>query len=123
MNIREMNMDYLVNTLSPDLESIVSAIEFKLLDETFGGGVYYKFNTDNYKMVDAETKDKNAKIKLETGMSSSNEVREEFGDEPIGDVGNKHLVSLNLASLEMIDEYQMNKAKNLPLKGGENDDD
>lgn len=123
MNIREMNMDYLVNTLSPYLESIVSEIEFKLLDETFGGGVYYKFNTDNYKMVDAETKVKNAKIKLETGMSSINEVREEFGDEPIGDVGNKHLVSLNLASLEMIDEYQMNKAKNLPLKGGENDDD
>src|SRR5699024_3286618 len=39
MNIREMNMDYLVNTLSPYLESIVSEIEFKLLDETFGGGV------------------------------------------------------------------------------------
>src|SRR5699024_6270997 len=48
MNIREMNMDYLVNTLSPYLESIVSEIEFKLLDETFGGGVYYKFNTDDY---------------------------------------------------------------------------
>src|SRR5699024_11193866 len=110
-------------TLSPYLESIFREIEFKLLDVTLGGGVYYKFNTDNYKMVDAETKVKHAKIKLETVMSSINEVREEFGDEPIGDVGNKHLVILNLASLEMIDEYQMNKAKNLPLKGGDNDDD
>src|SRR5699024_11918234 len=115
MNICIMNMHFLVNIISPYLESIVSEIDFKLLDEAFGGGVYYKFNTDNYKMVDDETKVKNAKIKLETGMSSINEVREEFGDEPIGDVGNKHLVSLNLASLEMIDEYQMNKAKNLPL--------
>lgn len=123
MNISEMNMDYLVNTLSPYLESIVSEIEFKLLDESFGGGVYYKFNTDDYKMVDAETKVKNAKTKLETGISSINEIREDFGDEPIGDMGDKHFVSLNLASLDMIDEYQMSKAKNLPQKGGDEDDD
>src|SRR5699024_1993202 len=123
MNISEMNMDYLVNTLSPYLESIVSEIEYKLIDDSLYGGIYYKFNTDEYKMIDAETKVKNAKIKLETGISSINEVREDFGDEPIGEVGDKHFVSLNLASLEMIDEYQMNKASNLPLKGGESDDD
>ena len=123
MNISEMNMDYLVNTLSPYLESIVSEIEYKLIDDSLYGGIYYKFNTDEYKMIDAETKVKNAKIKLETGISSINEVREDFGDEPIGEVGDKHFVSLNLASLEMIDEYQMNKASNLPLKGGDSDDD
>src|SRR5699024_6248422 len=123
MNISEMNMDYLVNTLSTYLESIVSEIEYKLIEDSLYEVINYKFNTDEYKMNDAETKVKNAKIKLETGISSINEVREDFGDEPIGEVGDKHFVSLNLASLEMIDEYQMNKASNLPLKGGESDDD
>src|SRR5699024_7681138 len=123
MNISEMNMDYLVNTLSPYLESIVSEIEHKLIDDSLYGGIYSKFNTDEYKMIDAETKDKKAKIKLDNGITSINEVREDFGAEPIGDVGDKHFVSLNLASLDVIDEYQLRKSENFPLKGGDSDDD
>lgn len=123
MNISEMNMDYLVNTLSPYLESIVSEIEYKLLDDNLAGGVKYKFNTDDYKMIDPETKAKISKMKLETGMNSLNELREDYGDEPIGEIGDKHFISLNLASLDMIDEYQMSKATNMPLKGGDTNDD
>src|SRR5699024_5227085 len=74
MIISEIKVDYLVSTLSPYLESIVSEIEYKLIDDSLYGGIYYKFNTDEYKMIDAETKVKNAKIKLETGISSINEV-------------------------------------------------
>src|SRR5699024_12231018 len=85
MIVSEINMDHLVNTLSPYVESGVSEVEYKLIDDSLYGGIYYKFKTDEYKMIDAETKVKNAKIKLETGISSINEVREDFGDEPIGE--------------------------------------
>lgn len=123
MNIEEMNMDYLVNTLSPYLEAIVSEIEFKLVDDILISDISYKFNTDNYKMIDSETKAKNSKIRLETGQLSINEAKAEFGESPIGPLGDKHFVSLNLASLDMIDEYQMSKAGNLPIKGGDEEDE
>ena len=50
-----------------------------------------------------------------------NEARRRKGYPPIdGDMGDKHLISLNFTTLEMIEEYQMAKAKNMPLpKGGE----
>src|SRR5699024_5485537 len=68
MNISDMNMDYLVNTLSAYLESSVSEIEYNVFVDSLFGGIYYKFNTDEYKMISDETAVKNAKIKLESGI-------------------------------------------------------
>ena len=117
MNIEEMNMDYLVNTLSPYLEAMVSEISFKTTKDILLSDVSYKFNTDNYKMIDAETKVKNEKIKIETGISTLNQAKEQFGLPSIGPMGDKHFMNLNLTTLDMLEDYQMSKATNLPTKG------
>lgn len=122
MNIEEMNMDYLVNTLSPYLESMVSEITFKTTQDILLSDISYKFNTDNYKMIDAETKVKNEKIKIETGISTLNQSKAQFGLPSIGPMGDKHFMNLNLTTLDMLEDYQMSKATNLPIKGGENDE-
>lgn len=123
MSLETMNMDYLVSTLQPYLESITNEIGFKLIPDSELDFVKYKFNTDNYKTIDSETKVKNVKAQLEMGVINIDEARQEFGREPLESVmGKKHLISLNYTTLDMLEEYQMSKANNLSIsKGGDVD--
>lgn len=121
MSIEQMNMDYLVNTLNPYLKSMTREIIFKLMGNTEMRRSEYVFNTDDYKLIDSETKVNNIVKKLENGIISLDEARKEFGDDPIGGMGEKHFINLNLTTLDMLEEYQMSKAKNLPVKGGDGD--
>lgn len=126
MKLEAMNMDYLVSTLNPYLESITNEIGFKLVDDIAIDIVKYRFNTDNYKTIDSETKVKNVRSQLEMGVINLDEARAEFGREPLEDnMGQKHLVSLNYTTLDNLEEYQMNKVKNLPIQtdeGGDNNE-
>lgn len=117
MKLEEMNMDYLVSTLQPYLSSITNEINFKLIDDHKINHISYKFNTDNYKTIDSETKVKNVRSQLEMGVINLDEARQEFGKEALADgLGQKHLVSLNYTTLDMLEDYQMAKAKNLPIQ-------
>lgn len=124
MKLEQMNLDYLVNTLSPYLESFTSELNFKLVPDNKLTSERYWFDTDNQRIIDAETKSKIIKEDFEGGLISLNEARRRKGYPPIeSEMGDKHFISLNYTSLEMLEEYQMSKAKNMPLpKGGENDD-
>lgn len=116
MSLEAMNMDYLVSTLQPYLESITNEIGFKLVDDHQIDFIKYRFNTDNYKTIDSETKVKNVRSQLEMGVINLDEARREFGRDPIGsDMGQKHLVSLNYTTLDMLEDYQMSKVKNHPV--------
>jgi len=121
MKLEDMNLDYLINTLSPYLESFVSELRFKLVPKKDLARIRYRFNTDGMKTIDAETKAKNAKTLLETGVYSIDDARKEYGKEPLpGGIGAKHLVSLNYTTVDQLEAYQMAKATNLPIpKGGE----
>lgn len=129
MSLEQMNMDYLVSTLQPYLEAITNEINFKLVDDHKIDFVKYRFNTDDYKTIDSETKVKNVRLQLEMGVINLDEARQEFGREALADgLGQKHLVSLNYTTLDMLEDYQMSKVNNYPvpnaddpLKGGEND--
>lgn len=130
MSLEQMNIDYLVSTLQPYLSAITSEINFKLVDDYKIDIVSYKFNTDNYKTIDSETKVKNVRSQLEMGVINLDEARQEFGKEALADgLGQKHLVSLNYTTLDMLEDYQISKVNNYPvpnaddtLKGGENDE-
>lgn len=124
MNLEAMNMDYLISTLQPYLESISNEINFKLVDDSAIDFVRYHFNTDNYKTIDSETKVKNVRSQLEMGVINLNEARREFGLEALdGDMGEKHLVSLNYTTLNNLEELQLSKAKNLPIQAVKDEDD
>ncbi|WP_251672097.1 MULTISPECIES: phage portal protein, partial [unclassified Sporosarcina] len=121
MNLEQMNLDYLINTLSPYLESFTAELNFKCIPDADITTKRYWFDTDNQRIIDAETKSKIIKEDLAGGLISLNEARRRKGYPPIeSDMGDKHLISLNFTTLEMIEEYQMAKAKNMPVpKGGE----
>ena len=121
MKLEDMNLDYLINTLSPYLESFVSELRFKLVPKKDLARNRYRFNTDGMKTIDAETKAKNTKMLLETGVFSIDMALKEYGKEPLPNgLGAKHLVSLNYTTVDQLEAYQMAKATNLPIpKGGE----
>lgn len=121
MSLEQMNLDYLINTLSPYLESFAAELNFKCIPDSKMSTDRYWFNTDNQKIIDAETKNKIIKEDFLSGLISLNEARRRKGEAPVdNEMGEKHLVSLNYTTLNMIEEYQMAKAKNFPVpKGGE----
>lgn len=121
MSLEQMNLDYLINTLSPYLESFVSELRMKLVPQEEMSRRLYRFNTEEYKTIDAETKAKNTKMKLETGIINIDGARKEYGLPPLANgLGTKHLVSLNFTTVDNLEEYQMKKADSLPVpKGGE----
>lgn len=121
MSLEQMNLDYLINTLSPYLESTVGEINFKLVPDKDHAVNRYWFNTDNQKTIDAEKKNKIIKDQRDSGLISTDEARERIGLPPLPDgLGTKHLVSLNYTTLDMLEEYQLMKAGSLPVpKGGE----
>src|SRR5699024_7533209 len=85
MSLEQMNMDYLVSTLQPYLEAITNEINFKLVDDHKIDFVKYRFNTDDYKTIDSETKVKNVRLQLEMGVINLDEARQEFGREALAD--------------------------------------
>lgn len=121
MSLEQMNLDYLINTLSSYLESFVAELNFKLLNSEDLKTKRYWFNTDNQKIIDAETKNKIIKDQRDTGIISTDEARAKHGLPPLPNgLGAKNLVSLNYTTLDMLEEYQMKKAGSLPVpKGGE----
>lgn len=121
MKLEQMNLDYLINTLSPYLESFTAELNFKLVPDNKLMSERYWFDTDNQRIIDAETKSKIIKEDLAGGLISLNEARRRKGYPPLaGDMGDKHLISLNFTTLEMIEEYQMTKATNTnAVRGGE----
>lgn len=121
-SLMQANDSYIVNTLSPYLTSLASEINFKLADHS-ERDTEYKYNVDAFKFVDVETKTKSILDRLHAGVISLNEARQNFGLEAKrGDTFEEHFVSLNYTTLSNLSEYQMNKAKNLPIKGGEDDE-
>lgn len=125
MNLEEMNLDYIVNTLSPYLESFAAELNFKALPFYEDRECRYWFNTDNQRIIGAEAKNKIIHADLSSGLISLNEARRRKGEQPMDDeiMGNKHFISLNFTTLDMLEEYQMAKASTNPVpKGGDNID-
>lgn len=126
MSLEESNSDYVVNTLNDYLTSIQSELNRKMfIDKDMRKHNQFVFDTDVYKYVDAKTKREIIKSDYELGLISLNEAREELGKQPLEN--DRHIQSLNYMNSELIDSYQMEKAKQVqknvvdeePLEGGE----
>lgn len=118
MSLAQANLDYLTSTLNSYLKVITNELDFKLLK---GDSESFEFDTAPFKTVDIETLTKITLEKLEKGVYSLNEARKELGDLPkSGDMYDKHYISLNFTSLELLEKYQLAKA-NGSIKGGDNE--
>ncbi|MFD2829226.1 phage portal protein [Corticicoccus populi] len=112
-SLEQASNDYLINTLSNYISVLESEFNRKLFnDKTLRMNNKITFSADKYKYVDAKTKREIIKNDYELGLISQNEAREEIG-KPALENGDRFIQSLNYMNSELIDNYQVQKVKDV----------
>lgn len=119
-NIEHQSLEYVKNTLQPDIVNWEQEIDFKLFTRPERMRYYVKFNLTSELRGDSESRAKYYKEMIGAGVYSINEVRALEEQSGIGELGDKHYMSLNYTTLENLEEYQKAKAglKNNEKGGG-----
>ncbi|MGG0756257.1 phage portal protein [Brevibacillus laterosporus] len=120
-NIEHQSLEYVKNTLQPILTNWEQELTYKLFTETERKRYYVKFNLSSELRGDSLSRAQWLKTMVEMGAYSLNDVLELDERDGLGELGDKHFISLNFVSLDKMDQYQMLKAglgKEAP-KGGE----
>jgi HK97 family phage portal protein len=118
-NIEQQALDFIQNTLSPILIQYEQEFAYKLFSEKELKRYYLKFNLTSLLRGDSQARAEFYKKMIEMGAMSINEVRALEEQDAI-EHGDKHFVSLNFTTLDLIEEYQ--KAKSGAGEGGEDDE-
>jgi HK97 family phage portal protein len=118
-NMEQQSIEYVKNTLLPECTNWEQEINFKLFTDKEQSKYYVKFNLNAELRGDSQSRAQYYKEMVGMGAYTINEVRDFEEMDNIGELGDKHFVSLNYVSLEKMDEYQMSKAKG--GKGGDDD--
>jgi HK97 family phage portal protein len=118
-NIEQQALDFIQNTLSPILIQYEQEFAYKCFSLPEQKRYYLKFNLTSLLRGDSASRSEYYKKMIEMGAMSINEVRSLEEQDAI-EGGDKHFVSLNFTTLDLIEEYQ--KAKSGASKGGESDE-
>lgn len=111
-NIQQQSLDFVGNIIQPLLTDWEEEIVYKLFTkEKQEKGYYAKFDERVALRSDDKTRAEYYKMMLESGVYSINDVLHLEDKNGIGELGDKHRVSLNYIDLEKADEYQLNKAR------------
>ena len=127
-NIEHQALEYVKNTLQPWITRIEEEWNTKLFSESEQDQDYYiKFNLDSELRGDSETRAKVDKTKIESGVSTLNEVRARNEDSPYEpEMGDRAVMTLNYTFLDNLITLQNSKAgveSAKDLKGGENENE
>lgn len=119
-NIQQQSLDFIGNSIQPTITDIEEECDYKLFSmQQINQGYYVKFNMAVALRADDEARANYYEKMQNLGNYSIDEVRELEDKNPLPNgKGSKHRVSLNSISLEVADEYQLNKSKS-NSKGGE----
>lgn len=119
-NVQSQAMDFITNTIQPALTDWEEEVDYKYYFTTEKNkGYFSKFNmavamrADDLSRADFYTK------MLDSGIYSLNKCLALEDEESLGDKGDKHYRSLNYVDLDIMNEYQLYKARKELLKGGE----
>jgi len=116
-NIEQQALDFIQNTLSPILIQYEQEFGYKCFSLPEQKRYYLKFNLTSLLRGDSQARAEFYKKMVEMGAMSINEVRALEEQDAI-EGGDKHFVSLNFTTLDLIEEYQ--KAKSgAASEGGE----
>lgn len=108
-NIEQMSMDFVQNTIAPEVIAWEEELAYKMFTPTEQkAGMYVKFNMTSALRADSVARANYYKAMLESGAMSINEVRELEEKDAIAN-GDKHLVSLNFTTLDNLENYQAAK--------------
>lgn len=120
-NIEHQKMEFVMDTIQPELVSWEEECNYKLFTEREQMRYYVKFNLTSALRGDNESRAKYYKEMIQMGVLSINEVRA-LEEADAVELGDKHLVSLNYTFLDNLEEYQRAKVNSKNSKGGENDE-
>jgi HK97 family phage portal protein len=109
-NMENQSLEYVKNTLQPIITNWEQEIDYKLFTELERRRYYTKFNVASELRGDSISRAQFYREMISMGVYTINEVRELEERDNIGEMGDKHFVSLNYVSLDKMDQYQMLKA-------------
>ncbi|MCY7961354.1 MULTISPECIES: phage portal protein [Bacillus] len=116
-NIEHQSMEFVQNTIQPELIAIEEEMNYKLFAEAEHESYYVKFNLRSALRSDDKTRSEYYKTMTEMGAFSINDVLELEDRNGIGVAGDDHRVDLNHVSIDIAKEYQLGKAG--ASKGGD----
>jgi len=112
-NIEHLSMSYVEHTLMPICCQIEQEMNFRLFTASEQKqGYYVKFNMTSALRADSTTRAAFYEKMLDKGVYSINMVLELEDENGIGPAGDVHRVDLNHVSINIADEYQLNKSQN-----------
>ncbi|BFH18716.1 portal protein [Paenibacillus dendritiformis] len=118
-NMENQSLEYVKSTLQPIMTNWEQEINYKLFTEAERRRYYVKFNVSGELRGDSTSRAAYYDKMITMGVYSINEVRELEERDNIGEMGDRHFVSLNYVSLDKMDQYQALKAGLKSGKGGE----
>ncbi|SDY84511.1 phage portal protein [Thermoactinomyces sp. DSM 45892] len=116
-NVEQQSLDYIKSTIQPIVVNWEEEINYKLFTLQDQKRYYCKFNVTSELRGDSQARAQYYREMISIGVYTVNEVRALEELDRIGDVGDKHYMSLNFTTLDMIEQYQAGRAG--LLKGGE----
>lgn len=109
--LEQQSLAFIENTISPIATLIEQEMTYKLFtDNELEKGYYVEFNLTAGLRSDSVARSAYYKTMLESGIYNINEIRTLENLNGIGPAGDKHRVDLNHVSVDIADEYQMNKS-------------
>lgn len=118
-NIEQQSLDFIQNTLSPILIQWEQEFAYQCFSFPEQKKYYLKFNLTSLLRADSAARSAFYKTMHEIGAYSINKILEKEDENGIGELGDKHFVSLNYTTLDLIEEYQRAKSGAIPPEGGE----
>jgi HK97 family phage portal protein len=119
-NMENQSLEYVKSTLQPIITNWEQEIDFKLFSELEHKKYYVKFNVTGELRGDSTSRAAYYREMIAMGVYTINDVLELEEKAGIGELGDRHFVSLNYVSLDKMDQYQALKAGlGETAKGGE----
>lgn len=115
-NIEQQSLDFIQNALSPILIQYEQEFGYQCFSLPEQKKYYLKFNLTSLLRGDSQARAEFYKKMIEMGAYSINEVRSLEEQDSIEN-GDKHFVSLNYTTLDLIEEYQRAKSGATPEGG------
>ena len=115
-NIEQQSLDYIQNTLSPILIQYEQEFSYQCFSLPEQKKYYLKFNLTSLLRGDSQARAAFYKTMQEIGAYSINEIRSLEEKDSIEN-GDKHYISLNYTTIDLIEEYQKAKSGVIPEGG------
>lgn len=116
-NVEQQNLRFLNDVLQPTITAVEEELNYKLFTLTESKKYYVKFNLNSMLRADSKTRAEYYKEMIGTGIMSINDACSLEDLDNIGEMGDKHFMSLNYTTLDTIE------AHNRIVKGGENNEE